>query len=1510
MRFRLKYLVILLAILSCSMRVNAQGQMENTREKIYLQLDKPFYNQNEVIRFNLIVVDGKTHLPTAMSDVGYVELIDPKGSIIKQLTLPIFDGTSKGDFELPDTGGLYTIKAYTSWSNNFDDIYLLERQIPVQNVITTRLLIKPDFERENYGPGDLVLWELEIRDLKDELAASARIDYQVRIAGKEFSRDSLYADQGGKAVISFSLPDDLEVADVFISAIVKHEGIEESIARSVPVVLNNIDLKFYPEGGHPVIGHKSVIAFEGINEFGKGADIRGIVLDEANNIVTRFESFHQGMGSFEMNYERGINYRARIIAPALDLEFNLPEASESPVLVLKEHTGEEIRLGAIGSIGNYQLEGFSKGVHVFNQSVDSKDVIAISTSSLPVGIVQFVLSNSDGEPLSERMVFANKHRQMNIEISTDADNYLPGDQVKMKIKTTNPQGEPTPMKFGLAVVDDQLISFADDKSDHILSYFHLSSELGALEDPTFYFAEKEEKADAALNLLMLVRGWSNYAWKNLAIDRITFAPEKIRMLSGVLVDKNGEPTVGEVYALEVGGNKRMIKITTTKEGVFVVKNFDPTLELYLFTKKPNRLVIEDERARPANSTRANTRWYPNEFEIGQFEIEDIDSELDFDEVEVFSGEMDLSMGGASELQEVVVTAQGLSDRRELTGSVTSVRTDGIENFSSINSLQGKAAGVVITTKSTDPTLPTEITFSKSKSLVSGNRSPLVVVNGFALSPSLSRHFINTEILSPDVIRSITYMDSPETHMQYGGKASNGIVFYETKSEVSFDSYSYYNKEGKYNGIVMTSRKFSLVRDVYQLPERSVTESDSRKELDHLVYWNPEIVTNEEGMAGFSFYTNDQISTFRITAEGISNNGQIGRNEKTFSTSRPLSMDIKLPNQMGYEDLIIGNLSLKNESAKDLKGTLTIDGNGLEIRYDPNFTIPSNSRINIPIEITSTGIAGMHNLGFQIKSGRYSDKLERKLEIFPIGFPTTLSHSASNPNAKFKFEISNVESNSLYTSLVVYPDVISDLESTAASLFREPHGCFEQVSSTTYPSILALRYLKSTGTGSASVEKTALGYIESGYKKLAAYEIKGGGFEWFGHSPAHEGLSAFGLMEFKQMKEVFGGVDDDMIDRTIDWLMSRKNGKGGFEQNAGKYGFSAASKEVNNAYLTYALSEVGVSDIQLEYESSLTEARETGDDYRLALLCNAAYSLDDLSTYNQLVSAFKEKIRIGGFGEINADHSLVRSYGKNLNVEVVSLWALAYLKEEEADFSFVAEMIEFLLESRSGSHFGSTQATTLALQAITEYNVRLANKNLPGEVEIWVNGSKHEEMSYSGSITKPLVAVDFSRHLNESGENFLELRYPHEEANLPYAVTIGWLNKTPVTIEDSPLTLTSTLSSKEVKLNETVRMTAQITNKKNEGIPMTIARLGIPGGLSLQSWQLKELQESRVFDYYEIINEDLVLYFKELGPKQVIEITLDLKAEVRGDFLGRASNSYLYYNDDQKYWVPGLLVKIE
>jgi len=79
-------------------------------------------------------------------------------------------------------------------------------------------------------------------------------------------------------------------------------------------------------------------------------------------------------------------------------------------------------------------------------------------------------------------------------------------------------------------------------------------------------------------------------------------------------------------------------------------------------------------------------------------------------------------------------------------------------------------------------------------------------------------------------------------------------------------------------------------------------------------------------------------------------------------------------------------------------------------------------------------------------------------------------------------------------------------------------------------------------------------LARGYQKLTSFEClntganRREGYEWFGGTaPPHEALTAYGLLEFRDMARV-RPVDGAMLERTRNYLLAQRDGKGGFTPN--------------------------------------------------------------------------------------------------------------------------------------------------------------------------------------------------------------------------------------------------------------------------------------------------------------------------------------------------------------------------
>ena len=140
------------------------------------------------------------------------------------------------------------------------------------------------------------------------------------------------------------------------------------------------------------------------------------------------------------------------------------------------------------------------------------------------------------------------------------------------------------------------------------------------------------------------------------------------------------------------------------------------------------------------------------------------------------------------LEEVVVVGYGTAKRKDLTGSVAQVSAKDFNagvNANPLQAIQGKVAGLVITSPSGDPNAAQVVRLRGYTSL-SGSGDPLYVVDGAIGVP------IST--VSPSDIETIDVLKDASASAIYGSRAANGVIIVTTKrgrsgkTTVSFDNY--------------------------------------------------------------------------------------------------------------------------------------------------------------------------------------------------------------------------------------------------------------------------------------------------------------------------------------------------------------------------------------------------------------------------------------------------------------------------------------------------------------------------------------------------------------------------------------------------------------------------------------------------------------------------------------------------------------------------------------------------
>ncbi|MBA3457426.1 MAG: hypothetical protein H0T42_30375, partial [Deltaproteobacteria bacterium] len=484
----------------------------------YIAIDKPLYQPGESIwfrTFDLASADLSGH-PRGITTF---KLISPRGSTVLEKNVLTANGSAANDFVLPAgaSGGEYVLRAET------DHGTITERKIIVSTYQPPRIKKKLEFLRKAYGPGDTVTATVELHRATGEALASRTVTGLVTLDGTDLSRTPVTTDAQGNAVVQFTLPASIQRGDGLLTILVDDGGVTESVQKRIPITLADLQLSMFPEGGDLIAGLPARIYFAAKNALDKPADIEGKVIDDRGATVALVRSYHDGMGRFDLVPQPGRTYKLEITRPTgIARTFALPA-----------HRTGGCSLQAIDDFVSARPE-----VRVAVWCTQPQDVVAtavlrekrVATVATPVragaptvialpvpvgtqGAVRVTLFDERLAPTAERLVYRNRGADLKIAIKPDRTTYHPRDRVALAIEATGPDGKPVAADLAVSVVDDTVLSFADDKQATLLARLYLEAEMPGqkIEEPNFYFGP-DPKAPAAIDLVLGTQGWRRFDW--------------------------------------------------------------------------------------------------------------------------------------------------------------------------------------------------------------------------------------------------------------------------------------------------------------------------------------------------------------------------------------------------------------------------------------------------------------------------------------------------------------------------------------------------------------------------------------------------------------------------------------------------------------------------------------------------------------------------------------------------------------------------------------------------------------------------------------------------------------------------------------------------------------------------------------------------------------------------------------------------------------------------------------
>ena len=357
-------------------------------------------------------------------------------------------------------------------------------------------------------------------------------------------------------------------------------------------------------------------------------------------------------------------------------------------------------------------------------------------------------------------------------------------------------------------------------------------------------------------------------------------------VSGTVTDPNGNPLPGAAV-LEKGTNNG---VTTDFDGNFTISVDDQatlTISFIGFTS--------------VDKVVANT----DSFDITLFE-------------------------DAANLDEVVIIGYGAVKKSDLTGSVSTIKTEQIETIPVNNVgdlLQGRSTGLRIIKNTDDPEGGMSVRLRGASSLT-GSREPLVVLDGIPFG-SLT----NLNQLNASDIESIEILKDASAAAIYGSQGANGVILITTKSgksgtfqgfvETSFSTSEFSRPWERYGNLVdiATIKNRGMLNDDFAPEDVQYNGSDdgdgfyypTPEEFASGAYqyydWaaitmntNPSIQSHKAGVRGGSEKNNYLLSLSYFQQEGMVKGDEFDRINIFFKDEMQLTDNLSFRFSASYNDI--------------------------------------------------------------------------------------------------------------------------------------------------------------------------------------------------------------------------------------------------------------------------------------------------------------------------------------------------------------------------------------------------------------------------------------------------------------------------------------------------------------------------------------------------------------------------------------------------------------------------------
>ena len=715
----------------------------------------------------------------------------------------------------------------------------------------------------------------------------------------------------------------------------------------------------------------------------------------------------------------------------------------------------------------------------------------------------------------------------------------------------------------------------------------------------------------------------------------------------------------------------------------------------------------------------------------------------------------------------------------------------------------------------------------------------------------------------------------------------------------------------------------------------------REYFPETLLWRPELLTDEKGRAQLKFPLADNITTWKLSAVASTISGELGSSEKSIRAFQPFFVEHDPPRFLTIGDEIALPVVLRNYLDRRLQVSV-------EMKPAPWFTLqtpatvkteiaPKDSARDIfrfkAVETVKEGKQAVHAIGADA-----SDAISRSVTVRPNGEEKTASVSqifADTANLDLQVP-ENAIPGSIQTNLKIYPNLTAHVLESIEAILERPYGCGEQTISSTYPSVLLLKFAKASPSEKSQLLSRAHHYTQLGYERLLSYRSADGGFSYWGKGNSDLALTVYAIRFLSDARE-FIDVDDSVLQQAAAWVLNQVRPDGHWSAHDWNGNELSPRSVMLTAYIARMLVAAKLTTESSGGNAQLAKTASVAVQHALAYLQPHIDAFDEpyvISSYALAAlgagdkSAFAASLaRLRNLEHREGDSSYwsletnTPFYGWGLagRVETTALVLQAFSADSAASTdsdALISRGLLFLL--RNQDRYGiwySTQATINVLDAIASLTSAKSNSpdraaenaSAASKAIVLVDGQQALSINLPPpNILSAPITVDLSKFVTP-GAHHIEIRRSagssHASVQVLADYYIPWTHSSAESdLHQEPaasdaLRLTVHFDKLSANIGDVVQCNVSAERIGFRGYGMLLAEIGLPPGAEVDRNSLEQAMKSAGWELnqYDILPDRLIVYLWPRAGGTKFSFTFKPRFGLRA--LSAPSILYDYYNPE-------------